>query len=70
MTTGKLLTYFNWASGRPDNLLLDGVYENCLHIIHKWAGEGNALRWNDATCHRDFHYICEQEEVEFQYCAN
>ncbi|XP_055303121.1 C-type lectin 37Da-like [Sitodiplosis mosellana] len=70
MGNGELVTYFNWAAGRPDNLLLGGVYENCIHIIHKWAGDGNAYYWNDATCNRDFHFICEQERIEYEYCLN
>lgn len=68
MGNGALVTYFNWATGRPDNLLLSGEFENCIHFIHKFAGEGNAYNWNDAACHRGFYYICEQERVEYEYC--
>lgn len=69
MGNGKLVQYSNWALGQPDNHLWGDEYENCINIIYKKAGR-DGLKWNDATCESNFHFICEQEQVECEYCSS
>ena len=46
---GSNATYFNWASGKPDNA---GGKEFCVQMVD--TGE-----WNDRKCTADHYYLCE-----------
>lgn len=70
MGNGKLVVYSDWAPGQPDNHLWGDTYESCINIVRKSAGSRDALKWNDATCQSDFYYICEQEQIEYEYCTS
>ncbi|XP_052252963.1 perlucin-like isoform X3 [Dreissena polymorpha] len=49
----EVLTYFNWATGQPDNY---GKGEHCLAIFRDDA----QLRWNDQFCNTDKVPLCKR----------
>ncbi|CAG9855656.1 unnamed protein product [Phyllotreta striolata] len=51
-STGHLITYFKWDAGEPNNT----DSENCIEGA--WFTT-NGFTWNDVTCLRSNHFICE-----------
>lgn len=47
-----------------DNKLLGGVYATCIHITHKWSGEGNAYNWKNATFNSDVYYEAKKNKLK------
>lgn len=54
---GSKPTYTSWARGKPDN---KGGRENCGQF---WK---NAGQWNDESCTRQLHFICEYPSCKLE----
>lgn len=65
MGNGKSVKFTDWTSGEPSN---SNNNEHCLLIL-KVARDGD-LKWNDGTCESNLHFICEEDQIEYEYCAN
>jgi hypothetical protein len=50
--TGKAADYVNWASGQPDNWMMQ---EHCVQL-----SDGKAItQWNDISCGTKLPYLCQ-----------
>lgn len=65
MGNGKSVMYTDWASGEPNN---SNNNEHSL-LIWKVVQDGD-LKWNDGTCDSNLNFICEEDKIEYEYCAN
>jgi hypothetical protein len=54
---GKRPSYTNWASDEPNS-----IGEKCAHM---WPHRG-AGTWNDAVCHIQYHFVCQQSAVNIR----
>lgn len=65
MGSGKALKYKDWAPGEPDPQFNDGP-ESCINIFA--PRNGVEIKWNANRCAHQLYFICEQEQIEFEYC--
>lgn len=66
MGIGKQVKFTDWSTGEPNNL--KDSNENCIHLYG--ASSKEAGRWNDVPCDCEYYFICEEEQVEYEYCSN
>ncbi|XP_049541910.1 C-type lectin 37Db-like [Anopheles darlingi] len=60
-TTGERVTYPNWSDTEPNNFKIDDCTNEDCAILEYWS-EGGAnynYTFNDRSCMREFHFICE-----------
>lgn len=55
MSTGKPLSYSNWAANQPDHKVTNGEVEHCLEMNYM-------SQWNDNLCNQGLRlFVCQIE---------
>lgn len=70
LSIGKPVKFTDWGHGQPSNSSRENQNESCIHICRVTRGSRVALKWNDHLCSAKLYFICEQDLIEYEYCAS
>ncbi|XP_058456749.1 C-type lectin 37Da-like [Malaya genurostris] len=61
ISSGRLVTFTNWAANEPNNI---NNTEHCIEIIHN-IYINQVWQWNDMECRNEIAYfVCESEDIQ------
>lgn len=63
---GKSVIFTDWSRGQPDGQ----PNENCLQIWNTGDGVVDDTKWNDRNCADSLYFICEEDQIEYEYCLS